>query len=102
MSPALTGVLGAQVTTVSPQKPVITITFGDTRMGWQHSIVFFLFFFFMFSFSSQLFCTCITYGVLLLTLKKFFFPFLEKAPDILKVIGGEAIPSRLLQNPAYR
>ena len=47
MSPALTGVLGAQVTTVSPQKPVITITFGDTRMGWQHSIVFFLFFFFV-------------------------------------------------------
>ena len=99
MSPALTGVLGAQVITVSPQKPVITITFGDTRTGWQHSIVFF----FMFSFSSQLFCTCITYGVLLLTLKKiFFFPFLEKAPDILKVIGGEAIPSWLLQNPAYR
>ena len=99
VSPALTGVLGTQVTTVSHQKPVITITVGDTRMGWQHSIVFF---FFMFSFSSQLFCTCITYGVLLLTLKKFFFPFLEKAPDILKVIGGEAIPSRLLQNPAYR
>ena len=42
MSPALTGVLGAQVITVSPQKPVITITFGDTRTGWQHSIVFFL------------------------------------------------------------
>ena len=37
VSPALAGVLGAQVATVSPGKPMITIAFWDTRMGWQHS-----------------------------------------------------------------